>query len=83
MPLFHVHGLVAGVLAPLSVGGTVVVLPRFSATTFWQEIADCGATFAILLGPLAAILLKTTQAAPPHKLAKLFCLPFPPDGKEF
>lgn len=39
MPLFHVHGLFAGFLAPLGAGGRVV-LPtagRFSASVFWQD----------------------------------------------
>ena len=83
LPLFHVAALHIVSNSALHAGCTAYLRPKFSATTFWQEIADCGATFAILLGPLAAILLKTSQEAPPHKLEKLFCLPFPPDGKEF
>ena len=39
MPLFHVHGLVAAVLATLSAGGTVIVPPRFRASTFWDDVA--------------------------------------------
>src|SRR6202000_383553 len=35
MPLFHVHGLVATVLATLSPGGTVL-LPRFRPSVFWD-----------------------------------------------
>lgn len=31
MPLFHIHGLVAAVLAPLSAGGAVIVPPGFLA----------------------------------------------------
>jgi acyl-CoA synthetase (AMP-forming)/AMP-acid ligase II len=31
MPLFHIHGLVAGLLAPLSVGASVVCTPGFDA----------------------------------------------------
>ena len=34
MPLFHIHGLVAGLLAPLSVGGSVVATPGFDALRF-------------------------------------------------
>ncbi|KAI5284896.1 hypothetical protein KEM52_002689, partial [Ascosphaera acerosa] len=39
MPLFHVHGLLAGFLAPLRSGGSVVVPPRFSAGAFWRDFA--------------------------------------------
>jgi acyl-CoA synthetase (AMP-forming)/AMP-acid ligase II len=34
MPLFHIHGLVAGLLAPFSAGGTVIVPPGFLASEF-------------------------------------------------
>jgi acyl-CoA synthetase (AMP-forming)/AMP-acid ligase II len=39
MPLFHVHGLLAGFLAPLASGGSVVVPPKFSASDFWRDFA--------------------------------------------
>jgi acyl-CoA synthetase (AMP-forming)/AMP-acid ligase II len=41
MPLFHVHGLVAGILAPLSAGGSVYCTPGFNALKFfhWMEEA--------------------------------------------
>lgn len=44
MPLFHVHGLVATVLATLSTGGTVI-LPRFRPSSFWDDVAGHGATW--------------------------------------
>ncbi len=34
MPLFHIHGLVAGLLAPLATGGTVICTPGFEANRF-------------------------------------------------
>jgi len=41
MPLFHIHGLIAGVLAPLSAGGQVCCAPGFNALKFfgWMEEA--------------------------------------------
>ncbi|MGE5866037.1 MAG: AMP-binding protein, partial [Rhizobacter sp.] len=41
MPLFHIHGLVAGVLAPLSAGSQVFCTPGFHALRFfsWMEEA--------------------------------------------
>jgi acyl-CoA synthetase (AMP-forming)/AMP-acid ligase II len=41
MPLFHIHGLIAAVLAPLSAGGSVFCTPGFSALKFfgWMEEA--------------------------------------------
>lgn len=39
MPLFHIHGLIAGLLAPLSAGGEICCTPGFSALKFfgWME----------------------------------------------
>lgn len=39
MPLFHIHGLIAGILAPLSKGGQVHCTPGFNALKFfaWME----------------------------------------------
>ncbi len=34
MPLFHIHGLVAALLAPLAAGGTIIVPPGFLASEF-------------------------------------------------
>jgi acyl-CoA synthetase (AMP-forming)/AMP-acid ligase II len=39
MPLFHIHGLIAALLASLAAGGSVVCTPGFNAPTFfdWLE----------------------------------------------
>jgi len=41
MPLFHIHGLIAGVLAPLSAGSRVFCTPGFNALKFfgWMDEA--------------------------------------------
>lgn len=36
MPLFHVHGLVCGLLATLLSGGSAVIPVKFSASNFWS-----------------------------------------------
>ncbi len=40
MPLFHVHGLVATVLATLASGGTVVVPTRINPLHFWPLVQE-------------------------------------------
>ncbi len=45
MPLFHVHGLVASVLAPLAAGGAVVVPARLSGARFWRQLDEHGVTW--------------------------------------
>lgn len=40
MPLFHIHGLIAGVLAPLSAGSSVYCTPGFNALKFFSWMED-------------------------------------------
>jgi acyl-CoA synthetase (AMP-forming)/AMP-acid ligase II len=61
MPLFHVHGLVASTLATLAAGGTVVIPPRFSASEFWANGAEHGATWYSAVPTIHQILLARMQ----------------------
>jgi acyl-CoA synthetase (AMP-forming)/AMP-acid ligase II len=45
MPLFHIHGLIAGVLAPLSAGGEVCCTPGFNALKFFSWMAEVRPTW--------------------------------------
>jgi len=45
MPLFHIHGLIAGLLAPLAAGSTVVCSPGFNALKFFAWMAECRPTW--------------------------------------
>lgn len=45
MPLFHIHGLVASVLAQLAVGGAVVTPRRLTPRRYWQQAATYGVTW--------------------------------------
>ena len=70
MPLFHVHGLVAAVLATLSTGGTVI-LPRFRPSAFWEEVAKHDATWYTAVPTIHARLLTEAarlQVKPEHRL---------------
>jgi len=70
MPLFHVHGLVAAVLATLSTGGTVV-LPRSRPPAFWDDVAQHGATWCTAVPTIHSSLLTRAlelPAPPEHRL---------------
>jgi acyl-CoA synthetase (AMP-forming)/AMP-acid ligase II len=45
MPLFHIHGLMAGVLAPLAAGSTIFCTPGFNALKFFAWMAECKPTW--------------------------------------
>ncbi|KAG9235042.1 hypothetical protein BJ875DRAFT_440695 [Amylocarpus encephaloides] len=58
MPLFHVHGLLAGFLAPLYSGGSVIVPPKFSASEFWDDFITHKANWYTAVPTIHQILLK-------------------------
>ncbi|MCH9667498.1 MAG: FadD7 family fatty acid--CoA ligase [Actinomycetia bacterium] len=68
MPLFHGHGLVAGLLATLSTAGRLGLptLGRFSAKHFFDELNSVGATWFTAVPTIHQILLNT---APPSAAA--------------
>ncbi len=45
MPLFHIHGLIAGVLAPLSAGSQVFCTPGFNTLRFFAWMDEAGPTW--------------------------------------
>ena len=45
MPLFHIHGLMACVLAPLSTGGSVFYTPGFDALRFFNWLTEAAPTW--------------------------------------
>ncbi|EMR85781.1 putative peroxisomal-coenzyme a synthetase protein [Botrytis cinerea BcDW1] len=58
MPLFHVHGLLAGFLAPLMSGGSVIVPLKFSASEFWSDFITHKANWYTAVPTIHQILLK-------------------------
>ncbi len=69
MPLFHVHGLVASVLATLNAGGTVITPRRFSASGFWPLVERYRPNWYTAVPTIHTILLNTAdqylQGPPP------------------
>ena len=68
MPLFHVHGLLAGFLAPLSSGGSVIVPIKFSASEFWNNFIAHHANWYTAVPTIHQILLKSPTPSPLPKI---------------
>jgi acyl-CoA synthetase (AMP-forming)/AMP-acid ligase II len=66
MPLFHVHGLVASVLATLLSGGTVVVPAKFNALSFWRTVRDYGVTWYSAVPTIHQMLLSRAGSERPE-----------------
>ena len=57
LPLFHVNALCHTCVAMLSVGGSIVLTERFSASRFWDEVREHGVTTSSLMRTIPQILL--------------------------
>ena len=68
MPLFHVHGLLAGFLAPLYAGGSAIVPTRFAASEFWHDFITYKANWYTAVPTIHQILLKTPLPDPIPKI---------------
>ena len=73
LPLFHVHGLLAGLLSSL-VAGAAATLPaagRFSASTFWSDMVKYNATWYTAVPTIHQILLDRHHTKPEPVYPKL------------
>ncbi|MFE9248521.1 acyl-CoA synthetase [Streptomyces sp. NPDC007088] len=64
LPLFHVHGLILGVLGPLRRGGTLLHLGRFSAEGVRRALEEDGATLMFGVPTMYHRLAREVDADP-------------------
>jgi oxalate---CoA ligase len=64
MPLFHIHGLIAGVLSPLVAGSQVFCTPGFNALKFFGWMDECAPTWYTAVPTMhQAILTRASKNA--------------------
>ncbi|KAK0539276.1 hypothetical protein OC834_000127 [Tilletia horrida] len=68
MPLFHVHGLLCGLLATLLSGGSAMIPPKFSASVFWKEFVAAQCNWYTAVPTIHQILLATPHPSPIPKI---------------
>ena len=79
----HIAGLQVFANSALHAGCTAHLKSAFSAARWWDEIAADKATFAMLMGQMAEMILTRVPEAPPHQLAHAYILPQPLCRAEF
>ena len=58
LPMFHMNALGCTAVGMIMKGGAIVPLDRFHSSSWWDSIADSGATIVHCLGVIPAILLQ-------------------------
>ena len=62
LPLVHMNAMAVSTMGMLMTGGCIIQLDRFHPRTWWQDVADSGATLVHYLGVLPAILLALPES---------------------
>lgn len=83
-PLFHAGAWLSVTMTTLWAGGTVAIERKFSASQFFRQARDCGATVTLIAGGTPFLV---AQAPSPsdrdHSLRQLCCGPPPADMAAF
>lgn len=74
LPLFHINAMFYSVAGTLAAGASMVIIPKFSASTFWQTAVDTGATEVNIIEAIGSILRARPRSEfrPEHKITKVY-----------
>lgn len=64
LPIYHINGAMVTVSAPLYSGGSVVMPKRFSATDYWNLVADHECTWSSIVPTIIKYLLDRAAQEP-------------------
>jgi acyl-coenzyme A synthetase/AMP-(fatty) acid ligase len=66
MPLFHIGGIARNVLSPIISGGSVVCMPYFEPSAFWQAVASAQCTWYYAGPTMHTMILEAYKAMSPR-----------------
>ncbi len=83
LPLFHINASIYSLLGSLAGGVGLAMVPRFSASRFWQQVRETGATQFNGIGAMIEILMaQAPSAAERDHLVKLcYSVPAQPESR--
>jgi crotonobetaine/carnitine-CoA ligase len=78
LPMFHINAICYSMAGALAAGATLILEPRFSASTFWKTVKETGATEANTIAAASSILMlrPRSEFVGGHKLRKIYGAPF-------
>jgi crotonobetaine/carnitine-CoA ligase len=79
LPLSHINAQLYSTLGSYAVGAELVLLPKFSATTFWPDVAAHGVTQFNAIGAILEILLRRepSEEERAHRVRLCYTAPAP------
>ena len=78
LPMFHINAIFYSLSGTLAAGATLILEPRFSASSFWKTVKETGATEVNTIAAASAILMRRPRSefVPGHALQKIYGAPF-------
>lgn len=73
LPLFHINAQAYGIVGALGAGAGVALLPKFSASRFWEAAKRHGATQFNAVGAMLRILMRTAPSTADRDHAVRLC----------
>jgi crotonobetaine/carnitine-CoA ligase len=74
LPLFHMNALFYSVAGALAAGGSMAIVPKFSASAFWQTAVELGATEVNIIEAIGGILQARPRSEfrPEHRIRAVY-----------
>jgi crotonobetaine/carnitine-CoA ligase len=74
LPLFHINAMFYSLAGTLAAGASAVIIPKFSASTFWQTAVDTGATQVNIIEAIGSILRNRPRSEfrAEHRIARVY-----------
>jgi crotonobetaine/carnitine-CoA ligase len=84
LPLFHVNSEYYSTMGALAAEATLILVSKFSASTFWDQAIRYGATEFNFIGAIGRILCARPEEEfrPEHRIRTAYGAPVPPDVYE-
>lgn len=74
LPLFHINAMFYSLAGTLAAGACMIIIPKFSASTFWQTAVDTAATEVNIIEAIGSILKNRPRSEfrPEHRITKVY-----------
>ena len=78
MPMFHMNAIFYSLAGALATGATLILLPRFAASTFWKDVSNLRATEVNTVAAISNILMRRPRSefVQNHGLRSIYGGPF-------